>query len=81
MADSFWGNSKSTKRSKDKNSQNLLPPNKSVLQYLIGILGQVWYLIVSIPDLCTLAYSFKENADQEVNVSEKSGICTQSKQF
>ena len=21
-----------------------------------GILGQVWYLIVSIPDLCTLAY-------------------------
>ena len=22
----------------------------------IGILGQVWYLIVSIPDLCTLAY-------------------------
>ena len=24
------------------------------------ILGQVWYLIVSIPDLCTLTY-FKEN--------------------
>ena len=23
----------------------------------IGILGQVWYLIVSIPDLCTLTYS------------------------
>ena len=22
----------------------------------IGILGQVWYLIVLIPDLCTLAY-------------------------
>ena len=22
----------------------------------IGILGQVWYLIVSIPDLCTLIY-------------------------
>ena len=22
----------------------------------IGILGQVWYLIVSIPDLCTLTY-------------------------
>ena len=21
-----------------------------------GILGQVWYLIVSIPDLCTLSY-------------------------
>ena len=24
--------------------------------FLIGILGQVWYLIVSIPDLCTLTY-------------------------
>ena len=22
----------------------------------IGILGQVWYLIVTIPDLCTLTY-------------------------
>ena len=22
----------------------------------IGILGQVWYLIVSIPDLCALSY-------------------------
>ena len=25
----------------------------------IGILGQVWYLIVSIPDLCTLTYFYK----------------------
>ena len=24
--------------------------------FSIGILGQVWYLIVSIPDLCTLTY-------------------------
>ena len=24
----------------------------------IGILGQVWYLIVSIPDLCTITYFF-----------------------
>ena len=24
--------------------------------FLIGILGQVWFLIVSIPDLCTLTY-------------------------
>ena len=23
-----------------------------------GILGQVWYLIVSIPDLCTLTYFY-----------------------
>ena len=24
--------------------------------FTIGILGQVWYLIVSIPDLCHLSY-------------------------
>ena len=28
------------------------------LSFPIGILGQVWYLIVSIPDLCTLTYFF-----------------------
>ena len=27
-----------------------------VCYFPIGILGQVWYLIVSIPDLCTLSY-------------------------
>ena len=27
----------------------------------VGILGQVWYLIVSIPDLCTLTYFYKLN--------------------
>ena len=26
------------------------------LSLSIGILGQVWYLIVSIPDLCNLTY-------------------------
>ena len=26
------------------------------LLFPIGILGQVWYLIVSIPDICTLTY-------------------------
>ena len=25
----------------------------------IGILGQVWYLIVSIPDLCTLTFKIE----------------------
>ena len=32
--------------------------NKRINQtaFPIGILGQVWYLIVSIPDLCTLTY-------------------------
>ena len=27
-----------------------------VCHFPIGILGLVWYLIVSIPDLCTLTY-------------------------
>ena len=27
-----------------------------VCHFPIGILGKVWYLIVSIPDLCTLTY-------------------------
>ena len=27
-----------------------------VCHFSIGILGQVWYLIVLIPDLCTLTY-------------------------
>ena len=27
-----------------------------VCYFPIGILGQVWYLIISIPDLCTLSY-------------------------
>ena len=30
-----------------------------VCHFPIGILGQVWYLIVSIPDLCTLTYFAK----------------------
>ena len=29
-----------------------------VSHFPIGILGQVWYLIVSIPDLCTLTYFY-----------------------
>ena len=28
----------------------------TVSHFPIGILGQVWYLIVSIPDICTLTY-------------------------
>ena len=31
-----------------------------VCYFPIGILGQVWYLIVSIPDLCTLTYLDKD---------------------
>ena len=30
--------------------------NCEFVTFPIGILGQVWYLIVSIPDLCTLTY-------------------------
>ena len=29
-----------------------------VCHFPIGILGQVWYLIVSIPDLCTITYLY-----------------------
>ena len=29
-----------------------------VCHFPIGILGRVWYLIVSIPDLCTLTYFY-----------------------
>ena len=29
---------------------------RCVCNFLIGILSQVWYLIVSIPNLCTLTY-------------------------
>ena len=30
--------------------------NCEFVHFPIGILGQVWYLIVSSPDLCTLTY-------------------------
>ena len=33
----------------------------------IGILGQVWYLIVSIPDLCTLTYFDLSNTNDMVS--------------
>ena len=38
----------------------------SVCHFPIGILGQVWYLIVSIPDLCTITYfnSFRDEIQQ-----------------
>ena len=35
-----------------------------VCHFPIGILGQVWYLIVSIPDLCTLTYFVKQHLFQ-----------------
>ena len=30
------------------------------VKWSLGILGQVWYLIVSIPDLCTLTYFYND---------------------
>ena len=33
-------------------------PNCVIVTFLCGILGQVWYLIVSIPDLCHLSYFY-----------------------
>ena len=41
-----------------------------VCHFPIGILGHVWYLIVSIPDLCTLTYFYKA-AKQIKNISNK----------
>ena len=37
-----------------------------VCHFPIGILGQVWYLIVSIPDLCTLTYFYNEQSSGSV---------------
>ena len=34
-----------------------------VCHFPIGILGPVWYLIVSIPDLCTLTHFCEEKAE------------------
>ena len=38
----------------------------------LGILGQVWYLIVSIPDLCTLSYFVKHLNIFHGNINNKS---------
>ena len=48
----------------------LLPSADS--RRVVGILGQVWYLIVSIPDLCTLTYfvvSYKRKYVHELLVN------------
>ena len=34
--------------------------------FLSGILGQVWYLIEAIPDLCHLSYLGKAQSDPEI---------------
>ena len=45
----------------------------------IGILGQVWYLIVSIPDLCTLTYfkfMFGSNCNISMLIPATENMCT-----
>ena len=37
-----------------------------VCHFPIGILGQVWYLIVSIPDLCNLTYLDKQKIERKI---------------
>ena len=49
-----------------------------VCHFPIGILGQVWYLIVSIPDLCTLSYFDCVNADDS-NVTFETSAHLRSK--
>ena len=39
-------------------SPSIIPVPGYPLYFPIGILGQLWYLIVSIPDLCTLNYFY-----------------------
>ena len=39
-----------------------------VCHFPIGILGQVWYLIVSIPDLCTITYFWQPTKVQNAAV-------------
>ena len=36
--------------------QSFVVLNCVVITFPFGILGQVWYLIVSIPDLCPISY-------------------------
>ena len=40
----------------DRSDKNLFWSSKNSGHFPIGILGQLWYLIVWIPDLCTLTY-------------------------
>ena len=37
--------------------------NCTFVTFTCGILGQVWYLIVSIPDLCPLSYFGNDRLD------------------
>ena len=45
------------KQQQDVATKRNTPLTIDIHRFPIGILGQVWYLIVSITDLCTLTYS------------------------
>ena len=44
-----------------------------VCHFPIGILGQVWYLIVSIPDLCNLTYFLDTRLEVKFKVTATKG--------
>ena len=48
-----------------------------VCHFPIGILGQVWYLIVSIPDLCTITYFHRWHRTIKVETVGLSVNCAQ----
>ena len=50
-----------------------------VCHFPIGILGQVWYLIVSIPDLCTLTYFYCKNMQILENLAVFEILITQNR--
>ena len=52
-----------------------------VCHFPIGILGQVWYLIVSIPDLCTLTYFLAWRPNYIEQLQCKSNSCVLLKNF
>ena len=52
-----------------------------VCHFPIGVLGQVWYLIVSVPDLCTLAY-FAQGPQRSYAVEARTrGLSVSSQAF
>ena len=50
-----------------------------VCHFLIGILGQVRYLIVSIPDLCTLTYFYLDSHKLVIRIINRVLIMGQKK--
>ena len=45
-----------------------------VCHFPIGILGQVWYLIVPIPDICTLTYFYRIFMELRLSVQRRNFV-------